>query len=163
MKQFFVAVFWSVVLFFFTNSAHAQFTSNFQTNIISGVRSNWAGFGAYNVGSNTFFDTLIIQNGGALSNFDGVIGNLGPASNNTAIVTGTGSVWTNYDVLAVGASAPGNSLVISNGGLVYCFGGGFLGSGVAASSNNAVMVTGPGSVWTNIDLYVGYAGRTQPG
>jgi T5SS/PEP-CTERM-associated repeat protein len=140
------------------STARAQFTANFQTNIISGVRSNWAGFGAYNVGSNTFFDTLIIQNGGALSNFDGIIGNLGGASNNTAIVTDPGSTWTNYDVLVVGSSAPRNSLVISNGGLVYALGGTLVGYALAASSNNTVTVTGAGSVWTNIDLYVGYAG-----
>jgi len=158
MKQFLAVVFWAVVSFSFTNSARAQFTANFQTNTISGVRSNWAGFGAYNVGSNTFLDTLIIQNGGALSNFDGIIGNLGSASNNTAIVTGTGSLWTNGDVLVVGSSAPGNNLVISNGGLVYCIGGTFMGYALAASSNNTVTVTGSGSVWTNIDLYVGYNG-----
>jgi T5SS/PEP-CTERM-associated repeat protein len=158
MKQFWAVILWTVVPFFLTGSAQAQFTANFQTNIISGVRSNWAGFGAYNVGSNTYQDVLIVENGGALSNFDGIIGNLGSASNNTAIVTDPGSTWTNYDVLVVGSSAPGNNLVISNGDLVYCLGGTLVGYSLAASSNNTVTVTGPGSVWTNIDLYIGYAG-----
>ena len=50
----------------------AQYTANYQTNLISGVTNNWVG--NYGVGSNTFANTLLIQNGGALFNSDGYLG-----------------------------------------------------------------------------------------
>ena len=46
-------------------TAFAQFTANYQTNVISGVVSNWSG--NYIVGSNTVFDLLRIDNGGVLT------------------------------------------------------------------------------------------------
>jgi T5SS/PEP-CTERM-associated repeat protein len=142
---------------------HAQFNGNSQTIIISGTASNWVGFGGYVVGSNTFGDVLLIENGGALSNFDGIIGDLSAASNNTAIVTDSGSVWTNYQGLAIGASGAGNNLVISNGGIVFVGPAAItLGASAASSSNNTVTVTGTGSALTNnSDLYVGYLGKAN--
>ena len=50
----------------------AQYAGNSQTNIISGVVSNWTG--DYLVGSNTFADASLIQNGGVLSNGNGYLG-----------------------------------------------------------------------------------------
>lgn len=152
-----------VIQFLSTGRARAQFTANSQTITISGVASNWVGFGGYVVGSNTFGDVLIIENGGVLSNFDGIIGYLGPASNNTAIVTGSGSTWTNYQGLAIGASGAGNNLVISNGGIVWVGPAAItLGASAASSSNNTVTVTGTGSALTNnSDLYVGYFGKAN--
>src|SRR5436853_5245990 len=71
----------------------AQFTGNNQTNIISGVTSNWPG--NYYVGSNYVFDALLIQNSGVLSNSgNSFIGFALGASNNTAVVSGGGSVWS---------------------------------------------------------------------
>src|SRR5271156_6504621 len=83
-------------------AARAQFINNFQTNNISGVTSNWMGNGTYVVGSNTFFDTLIIQNGGVLSNGTGYIGYEAGGSNNTAIVSGSTSTWSNNLNLYIG-------------------------------------------------------------
>jgi hypothetical protein len=40
----------------------AQYTANYQTNIISGVTSNWTG--NYYVGNSTFADVLLIRNSG---------------------------------------------------------------------------------------------------
>jgi T5SS/PEP-CTERM-associated repeat protein len=52
----------------------------------------------------------------------------------------------------------GNSLVISNQGQVIN-GHGFVGYDSSSSSNNSVLVTGSGSVWSNQGgLYVGYSG-----
>jgi T5SS/PEP-CTERM-associated repeat protein len=163
MKQFLAVVLCVVIQFLSTGAVHAQFTANSQTITISGVRSNWAGFGGYVVGSNTFGDVLLIQNGGALSNFFGTIGDLSAASNNTAIVTDNGSVWSNYEGLAIGASGAGNNLVISNGGIVWV--GPYaiaMGASATSSSNNTVTVTGTGSALTNnSDLYVGYFGKAN--
>jgi T5SS/PEP-CTERM-associated repeat protein len=163
MKQFLIFVLCAVVQFLLTGSTHAQFTANSQTITISGTASNWVGFGGYVVGSNTFGDVLLIQNGGALSNFDGIIGDLSAASNNTAVVTDSGSVWTNYQGLAIGASGAGNNLVISNGGIVFVGPAAItMGASAASSSNNTVTVTGTGSALTNnSDLYVGYFGKAN--
>ncbi|MGH3166289.1 MAG: hypothetical protein ACRDN0_10405, partial [Trebonia sp.] len=42
----------------------AQYSANFQTNIISGLTSNWAG--SYYVGNTTYADVLLIQSSGVL-------------------------------------------------------------------------------------------------
>jgi T5SS/PEP-CTERM-associated repeat protein len=142
-----------------TSTAHAQFTDNAKTNVISGVISNWTG--VYFVGNTNFLDVLIIQNGGVLSNSDaGYIGFATSGSNNTAIITGTGSIWSNRLGVTVGYQGVGNSLVISNGGAVYGTQGGLAIGGTFNTSNNVFTVTGTGSVWrSNFDLYVGYQGN----
>jgi hypothetical protein len=48
--------------------SRAQYTADFQTNIIDGVVSNWSG--EYVIGSNTFGDVFLIQNGGVFSNLE---------------------------------------------------------------------------------------------
>jgi T5SS/PEP-CTERM-associated repeat protein len=129
-----------------------------QTNVISGLVSNWAGNGTYVVGSNTFLNALLIINGGVLSNGYGEIGFVFGGSNNVAIVSGPGSVWSNQLDLHVGRLGAGNQLVISNGGAVYNGNYGILGFS-DPSSNNTATVTGTGSVWSNgNNLYIGYIG-----
>src|ERR1035437_5511413 len=85
-----------------SRSSEAQYTANFQTNIISGVTSNWTG--DYLVGSNTFADALLIQNSGVLSNGTGYLGYNSSSSNNSALVTDIGSVWSNSSNLLIGRS-----------------------------------------------------------
>ena len=149
---------------FLSSPAQAQFTGNNQTNIISGVTSNWTGF--YYVGSNYVFDALLIQSSGKLSNGTCFIGYAAGADNNTAIVSGS-STWSNTVTpvigpetsLCVGYSGSGNSLVISNGGIVSSGVSGSANSYVgynASASNNSALVTGSGSFWKNgADLYIG--------
>src|SRR5579859_5564168 len=129
--------------------ARAQFSANYQTNTISAVTSNWTGNGTYVVGSNTFLDTLIVQGGGVLSNGTGYIGYETSASNNTAIIRGASSAWTNQFDLHVGFESAGNRLVISNGAVVVNSNA-FVGTAnFLGNTNNSVLVTDPGSVWTN--------------
>ena len=127
----------------------AQFNANFQTNIISGVASNWVSTVGYIIGSNTFRDVLQIINSGVLSNSTGVIGYEASGSNNAAIVSGIGSVWSNTSGLIVGLNGSGNSLTISNGGKVFSNGGTLAGANGSIKTNNAVIVNGSGSVWRN--------------
>ncbi len=131
------------------STAHAQFSADYQTNIISGVTSNWTG--NYIVGSNTVFDLLRIENGGVLVDSDlysnGYIGYEPSASNNFVVVSGNSSVWSNNSVTYVGRSGSGNSLVASNGGVVTSLAG-WVGLNGGANNNTAV-VTGNGSVWRN--------------
>src|ERR1041385_640310 len=162
MKQFCAVVLCVIIQLLCIGSARAQFTANSQTVTISGTSSNWADyFGGYVVGSNTCGDVLLIENGGILSNSYGYIGDLGSASNNTAIVTGSGSWWDNSSGLFVGHSGAGNNLVISDGGVLSSEGGVIIGE-LSGASNNTAIVTGSGSVWTNsgpqAGLILGYAG-----
>ncbi len=149
-------------LFILSPPAGAQYTANYQTNIISGVTSNWSG--DYLVGSNTFADALLIKNGGVLSDAFGYLGYEVGSSNNSAVVADTNSVWNSnpsalgvpYN-LCIGYRGAGNRLTISNGGYVANAIGtvGF----APSSSNNSVVVTGSGSVWSNKGfVFIGYFG-----
>src|ERR1035437_2193777 len=126
----------------------AQYTANFQTNIVAGTTSG--GFN-YIVGSNTFADVLLIRNHGSVNDDNGYVGYEVSSSNNCVVVTDSGSVWVNGNFggrgrLYVGYSGAGNSLIISNGGLVSLPNAsiGMVGAN-GSSSNNSVLVTGTGS------------------
>lgn len=125
-------------------SSHAQFTANFQTNIISGGISNWAGL--YFVGSNTFANALLIRNGGSLTDADAHVGYLAGSSSNHVLVAGTGSAWTNNN-LYFGWSGSFNTLIISNAGRVMNNFASYVAHGFAGSRSNSVLVTGTNSVW----------------
>ena len=83
---------------------------------------------------------------------DGYIGGYLATGNNSVIVTGTGSFWTNSGELEVGRRAQGQ-LEVSGGGRVTNtsgFIGRFTGSGGTAT------VGGAGSTWDNSeDLFIG--------
>jgi T5SS/PEP-CTERM-associated repeat protein len=139
-------------------SSEAQYTANYQTNTISaGPSSNWVGSAGYVVGSNYVFDALVLTNNSVLSNGTGCVGYEIGASNNSVVVSGTGSAWSNSSSLIVGYSGSINSLVITNGGTVYNGGYGYI-SYTSTSSGNSVLVAGSGSVWNSYDLLVGYHG-----
>lgn len=124
------------------------------------MTSNWSG--NYTVGDTNFASVLLIQNSGMLLNGAVILGNTTGSSNNSVSITGLGSVCNNGAVdLHVGQNGPGNRLVISNGGLVVVgrnsFNGSYVGSNLS-SSNNSVLVTDSGSVWSNSGtLSFGYA------
>ena len=78
-------------------------------------------------------------------------------STGTAIVTGSGSKWTNSNELYVGKSGSG-SLTIADGGQIsntsYCY------LGYDSDSSGTATITGSGSTWTNSGLfYIGYYGK----
>ena len=140
-----------LLAFALPKEVRAQFTGNNQTNIISGVTSNWTG--VYYVGSNYVYDALLIQNGGVLANSTwAFIGYTVAAHHNIAIVSGSNSFWKCASDLYVG-SGSANSLVITNGGSMFArvcyigFGGG--------SSSNSFVVTGIGSSCSNEYTVVG--------
>ena len=88
--------------------------------------------------------------------YSGLVG----GSNNSLLVTGSGSLWSNSASVNIGYHGANNSLVISNGGVAVgvLFGGavGFY----SDSSNNSVLV-GIGGLWQNSTLYVGYQGSSN--
>jgi len=140
----------------FVPACHAQFSADYQTNIISGVVSNWAG--DYVVGNANSADMLLIHSSGLLSNGYGYVGHDIGSSNNSVFVSDTGSVWSNVYELFVGYIGSRNSLVITNGGAVYS-NHGALGADTVSSSNT-VLVTGTNSVWStgSQDVFVGNGG-----
>jgi T5SS/PEP-CTERM-associated repeat protein len=102
----------------------------------------------------------VISNGGSVTSYFSFIGNATNSSNNSVLVTGTNSTWTNVANLYVGETGRSNSLVISNEGSVKNSVG-YIGLS-ATSSNNSVLVTGTNSTWTNSSrLYVGFQGASN--
>lgn len=125
----------------FASVARAQFSADYQTNIISGVTSNWPGI--YYVGRTNHSTTLIIQNGGVLSNQSGYVGYL-MQNSNTVVITGSGSTWLNERDFYQGTSGRVNRLTIELGGRLVCSNG-VVGFGLG--STNWAVVTGPSSRW----------------
>jgi fibronectin-binding autotransporter adhesin len=127
--------------------------------LIDGAGSLWevTGPNALRVGDAGPRSTLTIANGGHLTvtatNVAAVvqIGNSASSSNNTAIVTGTGSLWdTGTNGFNVGNASLGNTFVISNGAHVTSKAAPTIPVTVgnaAAGSNNTAIVTGAGSRW----------------
>jgi T5SS/PEP-CTERM-associated repeat protein len=123
------------------------------------VTSNWSG--DYVAGNTNFADALLIQNGGLLTDANGYLGNFTRGSNNSAFVSGSGSIWSNSSDLCVGNFGAGNGLVISGSGNVYNASAS-IGSN-ATATGNSVVVKDPGSIWRlvgniSIGLTVGYSG-----
>ena len=128
--------------------------------LVTGAGSVWSNSGPLYVGSYGSFNSLYVANSAKVVSTSGHIGaggftNLGVAlwaNNNSAVVTGTGSVWSINGEFSVGGVGVGNSLIITNGGMVVCSGNSCIGGDSTTSSgatNNSVIVTGPGSVWSN--------------
>ena len=107
--------------------------------------------GDTNIYNGSSYNSLTISNGGTVSSATGYVGGLN-CSNNTATITGTGSVWSNSDTLYVGwKGSSDNSLVVSDGGKLISASAfiGYTNSSNSVSEGNSVLVTGSGSLWTN--------------
>ena len=101
-------------------------------------------------------NSMILKQGGMANNNDGWIGWDALSSNNTVLVTGADSLWSNRFSLIVGRQGSGNSLVISNGGNVsasFSNSGMVIGLG-GSSSNNSVLVTGSQSFLSNSNVII---------
>jgi T5SS/PEP-CTERM-associated repeat protein len=155
-KPHFFITLLALIAFAVPQRTQAQFTGNNQTNIISGVTSNWPG--DYYVGSNYVFDVLLIRNGGALSNYSGYIGFNAGANSNLVLVSGSGSIWNNSTNLIVGAGSIGNSLVVSNGGKVFSQGTWVGGTGITHSGNQFVISDGGQASCGNVALNFALSG-----
>ena len=104
---------------------------------------------------------LVVSDGGTLASAQ--YGNLGQnfsSSNNVALVTGAGSLWTNALDLFIGGLGSGNRLTVSNAGTV-ANAAGVVGSS-SIGNGNEVVVTGTNSFWTNaLDLTIGNSGSSN--
>ncbi len=124
--------------------------------------SIWLSTTNFIIGDEGSGNSLTIKDGGLVISPVGNLGYFVGSSNNTALVTGIGSVWSNtIGGLGIGGPSSGNSLIISNGGEV--FGLGEIGNG-STSSNNSAIITGTGSIWANptpYGFYIGYQSRSN--
>jgi T5SS/PEP-CTERM-associated repeat protein len=130
---------------------------SYTTNIISGVSTSAAT--DFIVGDTGSFNYLEINDGGLVTSGDGILGNSIAASNNTVLVTDTNSAWvTSPYGMYIGETSGGNSLIISNGGLLSSTLYSVIGD-THYANNNLVIVTGTNSVWSNNgSLVIGVAG-----
>ena len=136
---------------------------NNNSALITGSGSAWTVTGDLTIGDfGGAGNSMVIANSGQVSNANGVIGNdvlTGLSFNNSVLVTGSGSTWNNSGDVNVGYLSSSNSLTIADGGVVNSVNG-YIGFGIStlggASSSNAVLVTGTGSLWNNSgDLTIG--------
>ena len=118
--------------------------------LVTGAGSTLTNSGSFIMGgaAGANNNSLTISNGGSFNSAAGnFIGNGG--NNNSALVTGAGSVWNIYSgVLTTGNSGATNSLIITNGGTVKSFDAVTIYIG-NVNNNNSVLVTGAGSTFTH--------------
>src|SRR5882762_1936325 len=141
--------------------------SNF-TVLITDPGSIWMPYNVLEIGWVQPGVQMIVTNGGRVlftgAGPDGQVTSLASSSgssNNSAVVTGTGSLWTNAGPLIVGYNGgANNSVSILDGGTVQSVGG-TLGYS-ASSSGNSILINGTNSTWTNLgDLTVGLSGSAN--
>jgi T5SS/PEP-CTERM-associated repeat protein len=113
------------------------------TNIINGISTNVSGY--YIVGEADSFNYLEINSGGVLTSHGGLLSDQISSSNNSALVTGSNSLWNCLGYVAVGENGSSNLLTITNGGHLNSFSGA-IGDGSTAN-NNVVLIDGSNSVW----------------
>jgi len=118
------------------------------TVLVTGPGSHWNNSSDLYVGNSGSGNSLTISNSGVVA-VGGItyVGYAAGASNNTALVTGSGSLWTNSGILYVGYAAGANNsqLTISDGGQVQDTKG-VIGYDGASTTG---LVTGVNSVWQN--------------
>src|ERR1051325_1761352 len=125
--------------------------------VINGTTSNASGI--FVVGATGTNNTLIVTNAGVLQATVGYIGSNSAAIANLAIVTGSGSIWTNSSEIYIGNYGAGNRLIVTNEGRVYSTYGYI---GYESADNNSVTVNGTNSLWNMSQyLYMGRGGRNS--
>jgi T5SS/PEP-CTERM-associated repeat protein len=136
---------------------HGSLTGTRSTVVLNGNSSGWNNLASFFVGENGNNDVLIVSNGATVLSSNATIGGItSQASNNLAVLTGVGTLWSNRNVLNVGDFGAGNQMVISNGAAVHVGGDSRIG-GEGSARSNSVTVTGPGTKWRvgGVRLYVG--------
>ena len=128
--------------------------------VVNGSGASWTVNGDLSLSYNSA-STITIENGGSISDVDGIL--CWGASGSQVVVTGAGSTWTNSANLYVGQSKNYSGTVtlsIANGGQVsdvngyVCYEGG----------NQSATVDGAGSKWINSGTAaIGFYGDSETG
>ncbi len=124
----------------YSSIGHESLSSDNEA-VVTGPGSSWtSGIGDLFVGNLGRNNRLVVSEGGQVACFNGRIGDFfAGTSNNSAIVTGPGSTWSNANQLIVGNSGARNSLVVSNGGTVSAGAAVYIGFAPSATNNRAVV------------------------
>jgi len=117
--------------------------------------SKWTNSDWMYVGKGGSGNTLLIQNGGKVDSGLTLIGYDASASNNSVVVTGSGSEL-DLSSLHLGREGSAHRLEVLNGALADV--GGLYMSSEGRSSNNVAIVDGIGSTMDIDQMYVGYEG-----
>jgi len=100
------------------------------------------------VGSNGVFSRLIVSNGALVEDLDGALGARTASGNNSALITGTGSLWSNRNSFAISSgfftSSSSNQLVVSDGAALVSSG-----AASVAGFGSQIFITGTGSRWAS--------------
>jgi len=102
------------------------------------------------VGYGGFGSQLIVSNGAAVFDAVGAVGYTNQSSQNSALITGSDSVWSNSIIAYIGYKAANNQLVVADGATMFS-GDGLVGSFIS-SSNNTATIQDSGSVWRNTNV-----------
>jgi T5SS/PEP-CTERM-associated repeat protein len=125
--------------------------------VVTGAGSLWSNDYNLNIGGFGSGNSLEVSGGGRVDSGYGFIGELSSSINNTVLVKGAGSVWSNATSMYVGYAGNGNNLSIQNGGRVESMSS-WVGYD-ASASNNLAIVEGAGSEWiSNNRLAIGVNG-----
>lgn len=125
---------------------------NYDAAVLTGSGSIWSNT-SFTMG---FSNTLMIANQGVMVTKDTV--NIGWGSAGIAMVSGPGSWWRQNE-LFVGVHGSFNKLILTEGGTILS---GNTTVGRFSSSSNQMIITGSGSLWTNLSsVTVGVTGRVN--
>jgi T5SS/PEP-CTERM-associated repeat protein len=119
------------------------------SNLVSVTGSNsFLGVtGQMNVGEVGSSNQLLILSGGAVSNASAMVGQSSGANGNLVQISGPGSAWLIGGTLAIGQNGASNHLVIDTGGSLSSAGATL--GGITGANSNSVLISGPGSLWTD--------------
>lgn len=128
------------------------------TVLVTGSGTVWSTALSLSVGQRSAGNRLIVSNAAQVVNSGAFVGggNYDPtttANNNEVLITGAGSLWRSHE-LFIGNYGTNNLLTISDGGRVVVSNNSYVGR-YAGADNNAVLVTGAGSLWQVPTLSVG--------
>lgn len=114
---------------------------------VSGAGSSWTSAVDLAIGLQGGSNSLTASAGGDVATTNGFLGYFGTSADNSVLITGAGSTWTNTNVLEIGHDGAGNSFEVENGGVALSSKDTVIGF-LAASSGNALRVTDSGSQFT---------------
>jgi T5SS/PEP-CTERM-associated repeat protein len=123
-----------------------QTNSSNNSVLVTGAGSLWSNSNLY-VGYQGMSSSLIISHGGTVVATNSFIGYETNSTNNSVLVTGVGSLWSNSGTITIGTTngGGGNSLTINNGGLVLASGGINMQSGTLGGDGTVGTATTIGS------------------
>ncbi|MFA6564785.1 MAG: autotransporter-associated beta strand repeat-containing protein, partial [Verrucomicrobiia bacterium] len=142
-----------------------QVGSSSNLAIVIGTNSLIASGGRVLVGDDGSFNTMLILDGGTVSNANYFeVGRVGTASNNLLVVSGEGSLLTNSSTgIIIGESGVGNMAIFTNGARGLTAGAVILGYGVG-SHNNTLEIIGTNTVVSAVgEVQIGGGGTIRNG